>query len=76
MLTEEPPQGATEEAVTQLLHLAFTEVRFLTSPLAEDQSPEALIKRRDQINEMADICHNLPGYLAPERRHRLAEGLR
>lgn len=76
MSVEEPPEAVTEEAVAMLLHLAFIEIRSQTSPLTEDQSPEALAKRRDRINELADLCHNLPGYLAPGRRHRAAEGLR
>ncbi|MET8264992.1 hypothetical protein ACWD8I_06665 [Micromonospora arida] len=76
MSVQEPPEAVTEEAVAMLLHLAFIEIRAQTSPLTEDQPPEALAKRRDRINELADLCHNLPGYLAPGRRHRAAEGLR
>jgi hypothetical protein len=76
MSIDEPPQVAMEEATAHLLPLAFMEIRFLASPLIEDQSLEALVKRRDQINELADICHGLPGLLGPERRHLLADGLR
>src|SRR3954453_6334137 len=76
MSTNEPAQAATEEAAAQLLHMAFIEIRFLAAPLVEDDSYEALIGRRDQIHELADICHNLPGLLGPQRRHRLGDGLR
>jgi hypothetical protein len=76
MSIEEPPQDATEAAVAELLRLTFLWIRALSAPLIEDQSTEALIKRRDQINEVADICHNLPGLLDPSRRHNVAAGLR
>ncbi|MGA4729604.1 hypothetical protein ACPB67_19445 [Micromonospora taraxaci] len=76
MSAQQPPGAATREAVAMLLHLAFMEIRLQTSPVTDDQSPEALARRRVRINELADLCHNLPGYLAPERRHRAAEGLR
>ncbi|MGW5579609.1 hypothetical protein [Micromonospora chokoriensis] len=76
MSAQQPPEAATQQAVAMLLHLAFMEIRLQTSPLTDDQSPEALARRAGRINELADLCHNLPGYLAPERRHRAAEGLR
>ena len=76
MSVQEPPEAATEEAVAMLLHLAFIEIRSQTSPSAGDQSPEALAKRCDRINELADLCHNLPGYLAPGRRRGATGGLR
>ncbi|MEU8211740.1 hypothetical protein AB0B85_21370 [Micromonospora sp. NPDC049044] len=76
MSVQEPPEAMTEEAVAMLLHLAFIEIRFQASTLTDDQSPEGLAKRCGRIGEVADLCHNLPGYLAPERRGRAAEGLR
>ncbi|UAB99570.1 hypothetical protein Dvina_16750 [Dactylosporangium vinaceum] len=65
-----------ESATADLLRLAFVEIRFLTEDRHEDQSPEAVIRRRKRVNAIADICHNLPGLLAPDRRARLADGLR
>jgi len=76
MSVHEPPEAVTREAVAMLLHLAFIEIRSQTSPAIGDRSPEALAKRCDRINELADLCHNLPGYLAHGRRHRAADGLR
>jgi hypothetical protein len=76
MSTDQPSQAATEAAVAGLLRLALLEIRFLTAPLIEDQSNDALLKRRDQINEIADTCHNLPGLLNPEQRHQLIDLLR
>ncbi|GAB4106086.1 hypothetical protein GCM10028790_51050 [Micromonospora taraxaci] len=76
MSAQEPPEAATQDAVAMLLHLAFMEIRLQTSPLTDEQSPEALARRVVRINELADLCHSLPGYLAPERRDRAAEGLR
>lgn len=37
---------------------------------------EALVRRREQANAIADIHHGFPGLLAPQRRHHLADGLR
>ena len=71
----EPSQLEMEHATTRLLALAFIEIRYFTETSHEDQSPEALAQRREAANAIADICHNLPGYLAPERRNRLSEGL-
>jgi hypothetical protein len=76
MTTDQPPHEATEEAAARLLYLALIGIRFLTAPLVEDQTSQALIQRRDQIHELADLCHNLPGYLAPARRAKLSNGLR
>ncbi|MEV4518169.1 hypothetical protein AB0K00_55585 [Dactylosporangium sp. NPDC049525] len=64
-----------ERATADLLRLAFVEIRFLTEDRQEDQSPEAAARRRKHANAIADICHNLPGLLAPGRRDRLADGL-
>ncbi|MEU6072277.1 hypothetical protein [Micromonospora sp. NPDC047074] len=72
MTTVEPPQVVAEQAVLQLLHLAFLEIRFYTAPV-DDESLETLLKRREQINELADLCHGLPGCVAPERRHLLGK---
>ncbi|MFF5055375.1 hypothetical protein ACFY1S_19570 [Micromonospora sp. NPDC000663] len=76
MSMDDPPQEATEAAVAELLSLTFLWIRALSAHPIEDQSPETLAKRRHQIHELADICHNLPGLLHPSRRHNLAEGLR
>ncbi|MFI5915213.1 hypothetical protein [Dactylosporangium sp. NPDC051541] len=76
MQTDEPAVGEMERATADLLRLAFVEIRFLTEDRQEDQSPEAVIRRRKRVNAIADICHNLPGLLAPGRRDRLADGLR
>ncbi len=76
MASDEPPQTAMEEATAALLHLGFIEIRFLTAPPQEGQSADALARRREQANTIADICHELPGLLAPQRRHQLADGLR
>jgi hypothetical protein len=76
MSVQEPPEAVTEQTVAMLLHLAFIEIRFQTSPANGDQSPQTLAQRRDRINELADLCHNLPAYLTPERRDRALEGLR
>jgi hypothetical protein len=76
MSINEPDQAATETATAHLLYHTFLRIRYLSAPLIGDQSTEALIKRRDLIHELADICHNLPGLLDPERRHNLIGGLR
>lgn len=65
-----------ERATAGLLRLAFVEIRFLTEDRQEDQSPETVARRCKSVNAIADICHNLPGLLAPGRRGRLADGLR
>ncbi|MFG2013192.1 hypothetical protein ACGFNF_29435 [Micromonospora sp. NPDC048868] len=75
MTTVEPPDVVTEKAVLQLLHLAFLEIRLYTAPV-DDESLETLLKRREQINELADLCHGLPGCVASERRHLLGDNLR
>ncbi|MEV4661076.1 hypothetical protein AB0J85_03920 [Micromonospora echinofusca] len=75
MTTVEPPDVVTENAVLQFLHLAFLEIRFHTAPV-DDEPLETLLKRREQINELADLCHGLPGCVAPERRHLLGDNLR
>ena len=64
-----------EEATARLLHLAFLEIRFLTAPIHDDQSTEALDQRRERANEIADICHDLTAWLDPHRRDGLAAGL-
>ncbi|MFG3417867.1 hypothetical protein [Micromonospora sp. NPDC048063] len=76
MTIVEPPQVVTEKAVLQLLHLAFLEIRLYTAPVDDDQALETLLKRRKQINELADLCHGLPGCVAPERRHLVSDNLR
>ncbi|MFV2113969.1 hypothetical protein ACFHW0_16740 [Micromonospora sp. LOL_025] len=76
MSVQEPPEAVTKRALAMLLHLAFIEIRLQTSRSNGDQSMEALAKRRDRINELADLCHNLPGYLASDQGHRAAAGLR
>lgn len=76
MQADEPAVAKTERATADLLRLAFVEIRFLTEDRQEDQSPEAVIRRRKRVNAIADICHNLPGLLAPGRPDRLADGLR
>jgi hypothetical protein len=76
MQAREPPKAATEEATVQLLHLAFLEIRFLTAASHDDQSADAIAQRRERANEIADICHHLPQWLAPRRRGNLADGLR
>lgn len=76
MSINEPPQAAMEAATAHLLYLTFLQIRYLSAPLLENQSSEALIKRREQINQLADLGHGLPGLLAPEHRQNLAEGLR
>jgi hypothetical protein len=75
MPTHQPPQAAAEEATAELLREAIIEIRFLSAPTMH-QSPKELVRGRDRIHELADLCHNLPGLLAPERRPRLTEGLR
>jgi hypothetical protein len=72
----EPNQAAAEDATADLLRLAFIEIRFLTSPLHDDQSPDAVSRRREQASTIADTCHGLPGLLATRRRHHLFDGLR
>src|SRR5262245_39501654 len=77
MTHETPPdQAATEAAVAYLLGESIVAIRFSAAPLLPDQSIEALIARRDQIHLLADICHDLPGYLAPDKRHHLVQELR
>ncbi|MFG1914388.1 hypothetical protein [Micromonospora sp. NPDC048898] len=76
MTIVEPPQVVTEQAVLQLLHLAFLEMRFYTSPMDDDRPLETLLERHRQIHELADLCHGLPGCIAPERRHLLNDNLR
>ncbi|MGV9214936.1 hypothetical protein ACTFTM_23995 [Micromonospora sp. RB23] len=76
MSSDDPAPEATEAAVAELLGLTFLWIRALSAHPVEDQSPETLAKRRIQIHELADICHNLPGLLHPSRRHNLAAGLR
>ena len=71
-----PPQAAMEEATARLLHLAFLEIRFLTAMPREGESADAVAQRREQAHEIADICHNLPQWLDPSRRAKLADGLR
>ncbi|RNH99635.1 hypothetical protein EEZ25_21780 [Micromonospora aurantiaca] len=70
------PQAAMEAATADLLHLGFLEIRFLTAPLLEAQPADVLALRREHGNMIADICHQLPGLLAPQRRDQLADGLR
>lgn len=65
-----------EQATAGLLHLAFLDIRFLTAASHDDQSADATTRRREQANEIADICHNLPQWLGPTRRSSLADGLR
>jgi len=72
----QPDQAAAETAVAYLLSESILAIRFSAAPLLPDQSIDSLVARRDQIHELADICHNLPGYLAPARRHNLIQGLR
>ncbi|MET8310808.1 hypothetical protein [Micromonospora sp. NPDC005173] len=76
MESDEPSQAAMEAATADLLHLGFLEIRFLTKPLLEAHPADALARRRERANMIADICHQLPGLLAPQRRHQLADGLR
>jgi hypothetical protein len=76
MTIDQPCQTTAEEATAHLLHMALIQIRFLAAPLVKDQSHEALLDRRDRIHELADICHNLPRYPGPERRHRLLDELR
>ena len=82
MSIEPPPLAAAAEAAeaaeaaAELLARTLIHIRYLTAPLIEDQSPEALLRRRDAVHELADICHNLPGLLTAERRHSLVQGLR
>ncbi|MBQ1023959.1 hypothetical protein [Micromonospora sp. C95] len=57
-----------EGATADLLHLGFMEIRFLTAPPLEAHPVDALARRRERANMIADICHQLPGLLAPQRR--------
>jgi hypothetical protein len=75
MPSYQPPQAAAEEATAELLREALVEIRFLSAP-TQHQSPKELVRRRNRIHELADLCHSLPGLLAPERRPQLIEGLR
>lgn len=72
----QPPQVAMEAATADLLHVGFLEIRFFTAPLLETHPAHALHRRRERANLIADICHQLPGLLAPQRRDQLADGLR
>lgn len=76
MQPDEPVLATMEKATVDLLRLAFIEIRYLTEDRHEDQSPAAAAVRRKRANAIADICHNLPGLLAPGGRDRLADGLR
>lgn len=76
MQASQPPQAAMEEATVRLLHLAFLEIRFLTAAPHDGQSADAVAQQREQANEIADVCHNLPLWLDPSRRGGLADGLR
>ncbi|QDY11172.1 hypothetical protein FJK98_31865 [Micromonospora sp. HM134] len=71
-----PSRAAMEAATADLLHLGFLEIRFLTAPLPETHPINAVARRRERANLIADICHQLPGLLAPQRRDQLADGLR
>ncbi|MEU1606774.1 hypothetical protein [Micromonospora matsumotoense] len=71
-----PCRAAMEAATADLLHLGFLEIRFLTAPQPEAHPQNALVRRRERANLIADICHQLPGLLAPERRDQLPAGLR
>ncbi|GGO13804.1 hypothetical protein [Micromonospora parathelypteridis] len=76
MESDEPPDDAMEAATADLLHLGFLEIRSLTVPPPEAEPATALTRRRERASMIADICHQLPGLLAPQRRHQLADGLR
>lgn len=76
MESDQPPQAAMEAATADLLHLGFLEIRFLTAPLLDAHSADAHDRRRERANMIADLCHQLPGLLAPQRRDQLADGLR
>lgn len=71
-----PPAAVTEEAIVQLLQLAFFEIQSLTAATHDDQSAEVVNQRRESANEIAGICQDLTAWLAPHRRDSLAEGLR
>ncbi|GAA4263546.1 hypothetical protein [Dactylosporangium darangshiense] len=76
MRPDVPSLEMMEAATADLLRLAFIEIRFLSEELHDEASPQVVAARRKQVNAIADICHGLPGLLAPQRRRHLADGLR
>src|SRR3954466_9527585 len=74
-LPDRPDQVAAEAAVARLLRMALLEIRIANAPRQPEQDQETLAQYRRRSWAIADLCHNLPGFLHPDRRHRIAEGI-
>jgi hypothetical protein len=71
-MTRRSRRRATQFAVAYLLGESLTHIRFETAPL--DREPDNGERvRRAWI--LADLCHNLPAWLDPERRDRIGDGV-